>query len=351
MIQVMIVDDSAVVRSLLAEQLAHEPDIEIVATATDPLFAQQKLRSVCPDVLILDIEMPRMDGLTFLRQIMAQSPIPTIVFSSLAVAGSHMALDAMDAGAVAILCKPSHGVSGYLLEQREQMVQTVRQAAKARLQPRAGISRAAPASPVAPAAPRTSLARTTDRVIAIGTSTGGTQALEYLLTRMPLDCTGMVIVQHMPANFTRLFAERLNQACAIEVREAVHGDRVLPGQALIAPGGLHLSLTRSGAQYRVVVQDGPPVSRHKPSVDVLFRSVARAAGANALGVIMTGMGDDGARGLLSMREAGALTLAQDEHSCVVYGMPKEAVRLGAVQRSLSLEQLPEQLCSFARRSG
>ena len=348
MIQVMIVDDSAVVRSLLAEQLAHEPDIEIVATATDPLFAQQKLRTVKPDVLILDIEMPRMDGLTFLRQIMREAPIPTIVFSSLASAGSCMALDAMDAGAVAILCKPGSGVSSYLLEQRELMVQTVRQAANARLKPAAVTTTPEVAQPIVRRAP-TSLSRTTDRVIAIGTSTGGTQALEFLLKRMPLDCTGLVIVQHMPANFTRMFAERLNNVCAIEVREAKHGDRVLPGQALIAPGGLHMSVQRSGAQYRIHVQDGPAVSRHKPSVDVLFRSVAKAAGRNALGVIMTGMGDDGARGMLAMREAGAMTWAQDERSCVVYGMPKEAVRLGAVMRSVELSELPEQLAQFSQQ--
>jgi two-component system chemotaxis response regulator CheB len=202
---------------------------------------------------------------------------------------------------------------------------------------------------VAPQAVVRAMARTPDSLIAIGTSTGGTQALEYLLTRLPLDCTGLVIVQHMPANFTRLFSQRLNSVCAIEVREARDGDRVLPGLALIAPGGMHLSVQRSGAQYRVAVQDGPPVSRHKPSVDVLFRSVAKAVGGNAMGVIMTGMGDDGARGLLSMREAGATTLAQDEHSCVVYGMPKEAVRMGGVSRVHSLEELPEQLIQYSRQ--
>lgn len=342
MIKVMIVDDSAVVRSLLSEQLGSEPDIEIVATAPDPLFAQNKLRSVQPDVLIVDVEMPRMDGLTFLRQVMATAPIPTIVFSSLAAAGSATALDALDAGAVAILCKPSAGVGDYLLEQRQQLVQTVRQAAGSTL--RAVAPRRVPVAAVAPA-PR-GLTRTTDKIIAIGTSTGGTQALEYLLTQMPLDCTGMVIVQHMPANFTRLFAERLNSACAIEVREARDGDRVMPGLALIAPGGLHLSVQRSGAQYRVQVQDGPPVSRHKPSVDVLFRSVAKAAERNALGLIMTGMGDDGARGLRLMHEAGATTWAQDEQSCVVFGMPREAIRMGAVEKIYSLEELPARLIEY-----
>lgn len=352
MINLMIVDDSAVVRSILSEQLACEPDIKIVATASDPLFAQQKMRSIKPDVLIIDIEMPRMDGLTFLRQLMAESPIPTIVLSSLAAAGSATALDALDAGAVAILCKPSGGVGDFLCEHRLLLAQTVRQAAVSAIsRPKAlpannSVSRAnnAPLIRREPGA----MARTTDKIIAVGTSTGGTQALEFLLTRLPLNCAGLVIVQHMPANFTRLFAERLNHACAIEVREACHGDRVLPGQALIAPGGLHLSVSRSGAQYRVNVQDGPAVSRHKPSVDVLFRSVAHAAGSNALGLIMTGMGDDGARGLKLMRDQGARTLAQDQHSCVVFGMPKEAIRQGAVEQVYGLDALPEQLIAFSR---
>ena len=337
MINVMIVDDSAVVRSLLSEQLALEPDIKVIATAADPVFAQQKLAHISPDVLIVDVEMPRMDGLTFLRKVMAHNPIPTIVFSSLAAQGSATALDALDAGAVAIVAKPSAGVSQYLVDERAHLIQTVRQAFGSK--PRTITT---PKKPHTTPVPR-GLIRTTDEIIAIGTSTGGTQALEYLLSHMPLDCTGMVIVQHMPANFTRLFAERLNQTCAIEVREAKDGDRVLPGLALIAPGGLHLSVERSGAQYRVKVQDGPLVSRHKPSVDVLFRSVAKAAGANAIGVIMTGMGDDGARGLKLMREAGAKTFAQDQQSCVVFGMPREAIRMEAVDQVLSLTALPEHL--------
>ncbi|CDZ93274.1 MULTISPECIES: protein-glutamate methylesterase/protein-glutamine glutaminase [Pseudomonadaceae] len=347
MIKVMIVDDSAVVRSLLREQLEAEPDIDVIGVAPDPLFAFQKLRTLRPDVLVVDVEMPRMDGLTFLRQLMQDDPIPTIVFSSLAEQGSAVALDAMDAGAVAILCKPGAGVGQFIQEQRAQLVQTVRQAATSRMR-KVGRPVQSKTQSVPPLA-GTALSRTTDALVAIGTSTGGTRALEYLLKRMPKDCTGLVIVQHMPANFTRQFAQRLNASCAIEVQEAQDGDRVIPGRALIAPGGLHLSVRRNGAQYQVVVQDGPPVSRHKPSVDVLFRSVAQAAGRNALGVIMTGMGDDGARGLKIMRDAGALTLAQDEDSCVVFGMPKEAIRHGAVEQICSLDQIPERIAHFGQK--
>ena len=347
MIKVMIVDDSAVVRSLLREQFEAEPDIEVIGVAPDPLFAFQKLRTLRPDVLVVDVEMPRMDGLTFLRQLMQDDPIPTIVFSSLAEQGSAVALDAMDAGAVAILCKPGGGVGQFIQEQRVQLVQTVRQAAASRMRKIVGRSTQAATKSVPPLA-SVALSRTTDAIVAIGTSTGGTRALEYLLKRMPKDCTGLVIVQHMPANFTRQFAQRLDATCAIEVHEAQDGDRVMPGRALIAPGGLHLSVRRNGAQYQVLVQDGPPVSRHKPSVDVLFRSVAKAAGRNALGVIMTGMGDDGARGLKTMRDAGALTLAQDEESCVVFGMPKEAIRHGAVERVCSLDEIPERIAHFGQ---
>lgn len=349
MIKVMIVDDSAVVRSMLREQLASEPDIEVVGVAPDPLFALQKLKTLCPDVLVVDVEMPRMDGLTFLRQLMQENPIPTIVFSSLAAQGSAIALDAMDAGAVAILCKPGMGVGQFIQEQRAQLVQTVRQAAGARLRQVAARQQAPGGSTAIQARSTLTQSQTTDAIVALGTSTGGTRALEYLLTRLPRDCTGLVIVQHMPANFTRQFAQRLNAACAIEVREAQDGDRVIPGRALIAPGGLHLSVRRNGAQYQVQVQDGPPVSRHKPSVDVLFRSLAQAAGRNAVGVIMTGMGDDGARGLKAMREAGALTLAQDEASCVVFGMPKEAIRLGAVEQICSLDEIPQRIAHFGQK--
>lgn len=344
MIKVMIVDDSAVVRSLLKEMLSGQPDIQVIATAPDPLFAQQKMRSERPHVLILDIEMPRMDGLTFLRQLMGEAPIATIVFSSLAEQGSSTALDALDAGAVGIMTKPTGGMSEFIAAHQRDFLQMIRDAALVRLAPRRPVS-GRPQAAVAPARP---LQRTTDSVVAIGTSTGGTQALERVLTRLPVTCPGLVIVQHMPANFTRLFAQRLNALCEIEVREARNNDRVLSGQALIAPGGLHLQLKRNGAQYAVEVLDGPQVSRHKPSVDVLFRSVARTAGRNALGVIMTGMGDDGARGLKEMHEAGATTLAQDEQSCVVFGMPKEAIRHGGVSRVCALDDIPELIARFGR---
>ena len=346
MIKVMIVDDSAVVRSLLKEMLAGQPDIQVIATAPDPLFAQQKMRSERPDVLILDIEMPRMDGLTFLRQLMGEAPIATIVFSSLAEQGSSTALDALDAGAVGIMTKPTGGMSEFIASHRGDFLHMIRDAAQVRLAARRPAAASGPRQ--AAAAPVRALQRTTDSVVAIGTSTGGTQALEQVLTRLPVTCPGLVIVQHMPANFTRMFAQRLNALCEIEVREARDNDRVLSGQALIAPGGLHLQLKRNGAQYAVEVLDGPPVSRHKPSVDVLFRSVARTAGRNALGVIMTGMGDDGARGMKEMHEAGATTLAQDEQSCVVFGMPREAIRHGGVSQVCALDEIPELIARFGR---
>ena len=346
MIKVMIVDDSAVVRSLLKEMLAGQPDIEVIATAPDPLFAQQKMRNERPHVLILDIEMPRMDGLTFLRQLMSEAPIATIVFSSLAEQGSSTALDAMDAGAVGIMTKPTGGMSEFIASHRGDFLHMIRDAAQVRLAARRPASTVGRQHNVV--APMRALRRTTDTVVAIGTSTGGTQALEQVLTRLPVTCPGLVIVQHMPPNFTSMFAQRLNALCDIEVREARNNDRVLSGQALIAPGGLHLQLKRNGAQYAVEVLDGPQVSRHKPSVDVLFRSVARTAGSNALGVIMTGMGDDGARGLKEMHEAGATTLAQDEQSCVVFGMPKEAIRHGGVSRICGLDEFPELIARFGR---
>ncbi|WAJ37147.1 chemotaxis response regulator protein-glutamate methylesterase [Pseudomonas sp. GOM7] len=342
-IKVMIVDDSAVVRQVLASVLAADPAIEVLGTAADPLFALSKMERQWPDVIVLDVEMPRMDGITFLKKLMAERPTPVVICSTLTEKGASTTMQAMAAGAVSIVTKPQMNLSKFLVNASDDLLGAVKAAARANLRQlknRATVTPKLGADAVLPAVEGSAMARTTERVVAIGTSTGGTQALEYVLTALPRVCPGIVIVQHMPERFTAAFAERLNGLCQIEVLEARHGDRVIPGRALIAPGGRHMLLKRSGAQYLVEVVDGPPVSRHKPSVDVLFRSTARAAGANATGIIMTGMGDDGARGLREMSEAGALTLGQDEASCVVYGMPKEAMKLGAVSREIPLEQIP-----------
>ncbi len=349
-IAVLIVDDSAVVRQVTRKILETDASIEVIGVAADPIFARQKMGQRWPDVIILDIEMPRMDGLTFLRQIMSERPTPVLICSSLADHGGETAMAALAAGAVHILTKPQTGVKDFLESKQHDLINAVKAAAKAKV--KAGVKLPPPvpaqklnADAVLPAGKPTAMAKTTERVVAIGTSTGGTQALEAILTALPDICPGIVIVQHMPEKFTALFAQRLNGLCNIEVREAQDGDRVLPGRALIAPGGKHLLLERSGAQYHVKVVNGPLVNRHRPSVDVLFRSVARSAGKNALGIIMTGMGDDGARGLKEMRDAGAHTVAQDEASCVVFGMPKEAIRLGAAQEVMPLQHIPQKILS------
>lgn len=348
-IKVLIVDDSAVVRQVAAAALDQAPDIRVMATAADPLLARERMRSEWPDVILLDVEMPRMDGIAFLRSIMAERPTPVVMCSTLTERGAQTTLDALDAGAVAFITKPRLGVKSFLEESAHELIRAVRAAAAAnvaRLRP----ARVAP-SPPAAARPATvaasALAQTTDCVVAIGTSTGGTQALEALLTCLPRVAPGMVVVQHMPEKFTAAFAQRLDSVCALEVREAENGDRVFPGRVLIAPGGRHMQLKRSGAQYRVEVHDGPPVNRHRPSVDVLFRSVAAHAGANAIGIIMTGMGDDGARGLLEMHQAGARTLAQDEASCVVFGMPKEAIARGAADEIVPLDAMGTRLLQLS----
>jgi two-component system, chemotaxis family, protein-glutamate methylesterase/glutaminase len=354
--RVMIVDDSAVVRRAVHEILEREPDFEIIGTAADPLFELTKMASQWPDVITLDIEMPRMDGITFLRKLMAEHPTPVVVCSSLTEQGAATTMEALAAGAVGIVTKPKSGVSQFLHDASNDLVSAVRTAARANMRNLRGFSGRA-ATPPPPkltadamlsvrADASTAMTATTERIAAIGTSTGGTQALETVLTTLPAVCPGIVIVQHMPEKFTALFAERLNQLCQLEVREACNGDRVLPGLALIAPGGRHMMLRRSGAQYHVDVVDGPLVNRHKPSVDVLFRSVAQAAGRNALGVIMTGMGDDGAHGMLEMHKAGARTVAQDEASCVVYGMPKEAVNLGGVDKIVPLNIVAREILAF-----
>ena len=352
-IKVLIVDDSAVVRQVNRETLEREPDIEVVGVAADPLFALEKMKSVWPDVLVIDIEMPRMDGLTFLKKIMAERPTPTVVCSSLAEAGAAATMDALAAGALSIITKPKMGVKQFLQDAANDLVAAVRAAARANLHHLASGMRGAPlpkltadAMLAARTAGTKAMDATTDRVVAIGTSTGGTQALEAVLTRLPAVGSGIVVVQHMPEKFTAMFADRLNGLCKLEVREARDGDRVLSGRALIAPGGRHMMLRRSGAQYHVEVADGPLVNRHKPSVDVLFRSVAQIAGRNALGVIMTGMGDDGARGLLEMHQAGARTVAEDESTCVVFGMPKEAIRLGGVDRVVPLTEIAGEIVAY-----
>ncbi|MCP1267393.1 protein-glutamate methylesterase/protein-glutamine glutaminase [Aeromonas hydrophila] len=343
-IKVMLVDDSAVVRQVLQAILEQEPDIKVIATASDPLFALEKLKKEWPDVIVLDVEMPRMDGITFLTKIMAEHPTPVVICSSLTEKGAETTLQAMAAGAVDIITKPTVGLKSFLQESAQELAMAVRAAAQANVRRLAKVHApsVAPklnADAIMPAASQHAMAQTTERIVAIGTSTGGTQALEAVLTTLPRVCPGIVIVQHMPEKFTASFAERLNSLCQIEVREAKSNDRVIPGLALIAPGGKHMLLKRSGAYYHVDVMDGPLINRHRPSVDVLFRSVAKFAGGNATGIIMTGMGDDGARGLREMLEAGANTFAQDEASCVVFGMPKEAIKLGAARHVLPLQDI------------
>jgi len=351
-IRVMIVDDSATVRQVLAAVLSAAPDIEVIGSAPDPLFALEKMNRDWPDVIVLDVEMPRMDGITFLKKLMAQRPTPVVICSTLTEKGAETTMQALSAGAVAIVTKPRLGLKQFLVDSAEDVVGAVRAAAQANVRRlAAGLAPVVKPKLTADAilsspAPSQAMHETTDKVVAVGTSTGGTQALEVMLSALPRTVPGLVIVQHMPEKFTAAFAERLNSVCQIEVREAKHGDRVYPGRALIAPGGRHMLLKRSGAQYHVDVVDGPAVNRHRPSVDVLFRSVARCAGGNALGVIMTGMGDDGARGMKEMRDAGAATLAQDEASCVVYGMPKEAVKLGGVQKSVPLTAIAQEVARY-----
>ncbi len=344
-IRVLIVDDSAVVRQALTDILTSDPQIEILATASDPFIAAQKIREVVPDVITLDVEMPRMDGITFLQKIMSQHPVPVVMCSSLTEKGSETALKALEYGAVEIIQKPKLGVKQFLDESKVIICDTVKAAAQARVKRiTPGTRQVAPkltADAVLSRPTGNAMIQTTEKVVMVGASTGGTEALKVFLEAMPLDAPGIVIVQHMPEHFTRSFAARLDKICRISVKEAENNDTVVRGRALIAPGNAHALLKRSGARYFVEIKEGPLVSRHRPSVDVLFRSAARYAGKNAVGVIMTGMGDDGAKGLLEMKEAGAVTIAQDEQSCVVYGMPKEAVKLGAADRVLSLEQIAE----------
>jgi two-component system, chemotaxis family, protein-glutamate methylesterase/glutaminase len=342
-LHVLVVDDSAVVREVMTAVLSQELGIT-VAVAADPFIAMNKMKQRRPDVIILDLEMPRMDGLTFLQKIVREDPIPVVVCSALTGAETSIGLQALEEGAIEVINKPRLGMKEFLYESAITLIDAVRAAARSGPKiPRAGGLSASPrlnADAVLPQKFAAKLALTSDKVIAIGASTGGTEALRLVLEAMPPDAPGMVIVQHMPEGFTNAFAQRLNQTCRIEVKEAVNGDRVVAGLALIAPGNRHALICRSGAYYMIDIVDGPLVSRHRPSVDVLFRSVAQAVGPNAIGVIMTGMGSDGAAGLLEMKNAGAFTIAQDEASCVVYGMPKEAIDCGAVDKIAGLAQIP-----------
>ncbi len=342
-IKVLIVDDSAVVRQALSEVLSSDPHIEVVGTARDPFIAVEKMKEVIPDVITLDVEMPRMDGIIFLQKIMSQHPIPVVICSSLTEKQSETALKALEYGAIDIIQKPKLGVKQFLEESRILICDAVKAAAQARKREASAaafhVSPKLTADAVLPKASNKSMVQTTEKVVIVGASTGGTEALKTYLEALPEDAPGTVIVQHMPENFTRAFANRLNGFCRVSVKEAENDDTVIRGRTLIAPGNRHTLLKRSGARYYVEVKDGPLVSRHRPSVDVLFRSAARYAGKNAVGVIMTGMGDDGAKGMLEMKEAGAYTIAQDEASCVVFGMPKEAIKLNAVDTVVPLEDI------------
>jgi two-component system chemotaxis response regulator CheB len=349
-IGVLIVDDSAVVRQTLREVLESDPEIEVIATAGDPFVAADRIAEQVPDVITLDIEMPRMDGLTFLKKLMSQHPIPVVICSSLAEDGAQSTLKALEYGAVEIVTKPRLGTKQFLEDSRIDICNAVKAAAQAKLRT------LTPSHTVEPKlnadcilSPAThAMAETTEKVVAIGASTGGTEALKTVLEALPADTPGIVIVQHMPELFTRAFAARLDGLCAITVKEAESNDTVIRGRALIAPGNHHMLLKRSGARYYVEIKEGPLVCRHRPSVDVLFRSAARYAGQNAVGVILTGMGDDGARGMLEMKQAGAMTIAQDEDTCVVFGMPNEAIKRSAVDKVMPLEAVAGAILANAR---
>ncbi len=341
-IRVLIVDDSAVVRQIFERELARDPEIEVVGTAPDPYVARDKIVRLRPDVITLDIEMPRMDGVTFLRKLMKHFPLPVIIVSSLTRNGSELALEALQAGAVEVMCKPGEAYS--VGDMSVELVDKIKAAAQVRVTHRDTSALSGQA-----VVPRLAMTKTTNKVVAIGSSTGGTEALASIFAQMPANAPGTVIVQHMPENFTRSFAERLNSLSAMDVKEAETGDSVTPGTALLAPGNRHMVLRRSGARYYVEVKDGPLVGRHRPSVNVLFKSVAQYAGGNAIGVMLTGMGADGAKGMKMMKDAGATNIAQDEATCVVYGMPKEAVAHGGVDHVVALDRIPRHILDLAQR--
>lgn len=342
-VKVLIVDDSAIVRKILSSHLGQQRGIEVVGTAPDPFIARDKIIALAPDVLTLDVEMPEMDGITFLRKLMKHYPMPVIVLSSLTTRGSKTALEALAAGAIDVISKPGPAYS--VGDTCTELVEKIKIASRAKINRNATAEQEADNQ----TNERLSLAETTNKIFAIGASTGGVQALTRVLTSLPANAPGTLVVQHMPVHFTASFADRLNKECRVEVLEAKDGDHVLPGRVLIAPGGLHMMLQRSGANYYVSVKDGPLVCRQRPSVELMFNSVAKFAGANAVGAILTGMGNDGAAGLLNMRKAGAHTIAQDEASCVVFGMPREAIEKGAAEKIVSLEDVARTMISFAQR--
>jgi len=341
-IRVLVVDDSALVRRVLSDALSKHADIEVVGTATDPYVARERIVQLRPDVITLDIEMPRMDGLSFLSKLMKHFPLPVVVVSSLTPANSETALRALALGAVDVIAKPGSSLAAG--DVADELVRAVRAASHARVVRRVDIAESVPATP------RSAIASldTTHKIIALGASTGGTQALEQVLRRFPVDAPGTVIVQHMPEHFTLSFAKRLDSVCAMRVQEARDGDYLSPGLALVAPGGKHLVVQASGARWVARVKDGPKVHHQRPAVDVLFQSVARSAGRNAVAALLTGMGADGAKGMLAMKEAGAYTVAQNEETCVVYGMPREAVKLGAAIDVLPLDQVADALLNALR---
>jgi len=345
-IKVLIVDDSALVRQTLADIISSDPGIEVIGMAQDPIVAVQKIAEQIPDVITLDVEMPRMDGITFLQKLMSQHPIPVVMCSSLTESGNETALKALEYGAIEIITKPKMGTKQFIEESRIRICDSIKAAASAKLRNVRPIREVTPkytADVIMEAPNAKAMIMTTEKIVSVGASTGGTEALSLFLQMLPEDTPGIVIVQHMPENFTAAFAKRLNSICKVTVKEAENNDSVVRGHVLIAPGNKHTLLKRSGARYYVEVKEGPLVSRHRPSVDVLFRSTARYAGKNAVGIILTGMGDDGAQGMKEMHDAGAKTIAQDEATCVVFGMPNEAIKLGGVDKIMPLEKIAAEM--------
>lgn len=351
-INVFVVDDSAVIRQVMNDIFSPDPEVEL-DSAADPIFAMRKMEKQWPDVIVLDVEMPRMDGITFLKKIMSERPTPVVMCSTLTASGTKTTMQALSAGAIDIITKPKAGAKAAFMEENKMIIDTVKSAARAKnlkkiqeLHTPNPATREKHSADVVIAKATMPVTTKTEHIIAIGTSTGGTQALEVVLTNLPSNAPGIVVVQHMPAQFTAAFADRLNRVCAMEVLEGKNNQQVMPGKVLIAPGGMHMTVKRQGTDYYIEVMDGPLVNRHKPSVDVLFRSVAKSAGKNALGIIMTGMGDDGARGLKEMRDLGASTIGQDEATSIVYGMPNEAFKMGGVEKQVSLEKIAREIIEF-----